>query len=117
MSTGLLVPHQSLPNLERIKIISRVIEQAIGVCSQQSRDKAVAQQATGCISTVGVKAKANDRFAITHYVCDDRQCADGHLTEIDVSIANVRFDGDRSFTNSDNLHCFTSLSRSASRLS
>jgi hypothetical protein len=86
-----LIPHNNVPNLKRIEISAGVIYETMGVCSQQSRHKAVTQEATRCVSTVRIEAETDNAFAVAHYVCDDRQSAHRHLTEVDVGIANVRF--------------------------
>src|ERR1700716_755412 len=116
MSSGLLIPHNDVPNLERIEILAGVIEQTIWLCRQQSRHKPVTQKAARRVSAVGIETVTDNGLAIAHYVCDYCEGTHRHLTEVDVGVANVRFNGDGDFANIDDLHSFTSLSRNASRL-
>ena len=107
MAAGLLVAHENVPDASGIQVVGGVVEQRISFRCTKARDKAVAQEAAGSVTSVGIKAEADHGFAITNHVGDEGKHADGHLAEINEGVANRRFNRHDRFANVDNLHEFT----------
>jgi hypothetical protein len=87
----LLVGHHHRPALRGLDE-ALVVEQRIGRRFEQSRDEALAHQALRRVAPVGIEAEAHDRLAVDLAVGGDADDARRHLAEIDIRVADRRFD-------------------------
>jgi hypothetical protein len=88
VAAGLLVLHHRGPDLERVQIGVRRIQQGVGLRFQQPGQEPVAQQPAGGIAAVGIEAEAHHRLAVADHVGLHGHHGAGHLPEIDVGVGN-----------------------------
>ena len=86
MPSWFLVLHEHIPDSEGIEIFAGAIYDVFWFCGFEPRNKAVVQQAARSITPIRVEAETNNSFSFTLNICNDRQQADRHLTEIDVRV-------------------------------
>src|SRR5579859_673517 len=88
MAARFLVGHQHIPYPERIKVLAAIVKQRVRFGRFQAWNKTLAQQAAWGVASVGIKPKSDYGLAISDDVRNQRDNADRHLAEIDISIAD-----------------------------
>src|SRR3546814_6382997 len=71
MAARLLVGHHPGPDAERVEIVARLVQQAVGRGLQHPRHDALAHQAALAIAAVGIEAETDHRLAVALHVGDD----------------------------------------------
>src|SRR6267154_2571256 len=93
MSSRFLVSHDRVPDSHRIQVFAAFVDQRFRICGFKPRNKAIAKQPAGRVSAVRIESETDHRPALTHHIRDQRKDTNGHLAEINVGVANFRFDG------------------------
>src|SRR6266852_7405667 len=93
MSSRLLVPHDRVPDSHRIQVFAAFVDQRFRICGFKPRNDAIAQRPAGCVSAVRIESEADHRLALANHIRDQRENTHRHLAEINVGVANFRFDG------------------------
>src|SRR6267154_4195994 len=91
MSSRFLVPHDRVPDSHRIQVFAAFVDQRFRVCRFKPRNKAIAEQPAGRVSAVRIESETDHRPALTHHIRDQRKGTNGHLAEINIGVANFRF--------------------------
>src|SRR5260370_40091872 len=93
MSSRLLIPHHNIPDSNRIQVFAAFVDQRSGLRSSKPGDKAIAQESARRVSAIRIESEADHGLALTNHIRDQRDDTHGHLAEINVGVANFRFDG------------------------
>ena len=105
----LLVLHHGRPNFGRIDVVARIVHQAFGIGFKDPCAEALPDQATLAVTAIGIEAVADNRFSVPHNVGDHGHEACGHLSEVDVGVADRGRNWLRDFTNVNDTHGWFSL--------
>jgi hypothetical protein len=92
MAAGLFVGHHRGTDFVRVKVVSGLVQQAVGGRFQDARNEALAHQVALAVAAVGVEAVANDGATLTHHVGHHRHQAEVHFGKVDVGVANIALD-------------------------
>ena len=88
MSARLFVGEHRGPDLVRIEVVARCIDQRIRIGLEHARNETFAHQLALAIASVRIESIANHRLAIADHVRDHGDQAQRHLAEIDVRVTN-----------------------------
>src|SRR6266446_4038414 len=93
MSSRFLIAHDRVPDSHGIQVFAAFVDQRFRICRFEPRNKAIAQQTAGRVSAVRIESETDHRLALANHIRDERENTHRHLAEINVGVANLRFDG------------------------
>ena len=104
VTSGLFVGHHAGPDFVRIEVVAFIVNERVRRRFVNARNEALAHQIALTVAAVGIEAVTNDGLAIAHHIGDDRDQAQRHLTEVDVGVADRRFNRAGRFEYVDDFH-------------
>jgi hypothetical protein len=104
VAARLLIDEHAVPDLVRVQVLARDVQQRVGLGGKHARDESFAHQRALAVAAIGIEAVADHGLAIANHVSDYGHQAQRHLAEVDIGVADGRADGLGLFADFDDLH-------------
>ncbi len=104
MAARLFVLEHGRPDLVRIEVVARVVDERGGIGFDDARDKALAHQLALAVTAVGIEAVTHNRLAVPDHIGHHGDETQRHLAEINVGIADGGADRNGQFADFNDSH-------------